>query len=116
MRFAAVGLLLWSLDWAVLKTTLGWGMDPYAGRVLSLALSMVVGFQANRRFTFRATGTPTTTEARRYALAAASGMAANYAMFAALTAAGANHGLGIAAGMGAAAVVTFVRFRGIFAA
>ena len=51
----------------------------------------------------------------RYLLAAALGMAVNYAGFAALHHLGLPNALAIAGGMGAAALVTFTRFRAIFA-
>ena len=48
-------------------------------------------------------------------LAAALGMAVNYGVFALMHRAGLPNALAIAGGMGAAAVVTFTRFRAIFA-
>ena len=50
----------------------------------------------------------------RYAAAAALGIAVNYGLFALLHRAGAPNAAAIAGGMGAAAIVTFTRFRAIF--
>lgn len=114
IRFGLVAPLVFGVDWGLLTLLAAAGIPPLAGRPLSLAASVGVGFLANRFFTFRATGRPGWGEFGRYLLAAALGMAVNYATFAALHHLGFPNAIAIAGGMGAAALVTFTRFRAIF--
>ncbi len=114
LRFGLVAPLVFAVDWGVLTLLAGLGVPPLAGRVVSLCASVSVGFLANRFFTFRARGRPGWREFGRYAAAAALGIAVNYGLFALLHRAGAPNAAAIAGGMGAAAIVTFTRFRAIF--
>ena len=115
LRFGLVAPLVFEVDWGVLTLLAEAGVPPLGGRLISLSASVCVGFLANRFFTFRAAGRPSWGEFGRYVLAAALGMAVNYGVFALMHRAGLPNALAIAGGMGAAAVVTFTRFRAIFA-
>jgi putative flippase GtrA len=114
LRFAAVAPLVFAVDWSVLHALQQAGVPPSLGRIASLAASVAVGFLLNRFFTFRAAGRPDMGEFARYLVAAALGIAVNYATFLAALKLGAPAPAAIASGMLAAALVTFVRFRAIF--
>ncbi len=115
LRFGMVAPVIFLVDWAILSALASlFGLAPHFGRIVSLAGSVAVGFLLNRFFTFRATGRPTLAEARRYAVAAALGIAVNYTVFVAAIALGLPAVAAIAAGMLAAALVTFLRFRAAF--
>ncbi len=114
LRFGLVAPVIFLVDWAILAGLSALGTSPYAGRLLSLAGSVCVGFFLNRWFTFRAAGRPTWAEVRAYALAAALGIVVNYPAFALAVRLGVTHAAAIAAGMLCAAAVTFFRFKALF--
>ena len=109
LRFAAVAPVVFAVDWSVLHLFGMAGVPALAGRVASLGASVGVGFLLNRAFTFRAEGRPSLAEFRRYVVAAALGIGVNYGVFAAGHAMGLPDPAAIAAGMLAAAAVTFAR-------
>lgn len=111
-----VAPVIFLVDWGILSLLVQGGIAPELGRIGSLMGSVGVGFLLNRFFTFRVAGKPTFAEARRYALAAGLGIAVNYGVFVVAARLGMPHAPAIAAGMLAAALVTFVRFRAAFAA
>lgn len=115
LRFGLVAPLIFLVDFGVLSLLATGGVPPLIGRLGSLAASVGVGFLLNRAFTFRASGRASFGEFGRYVLAAALGIAVNYGVFALALRAGAPHAAAIAAGMLAASLVTFTRFRAIFA-
>lgn len=114
LRFAAVAPVVFAVDWSVLHALQQAGVPPSAGRIASLAASVSVGFLLNRFFTFRAAGRPDLGEFVRYLVAAGLGIAVNYGLFLLALRLGAPVPAAIGAGMLAAALVTFVRFRAIF--
>ncbi len=114
LRFGLVAPLVFAVDWSVLHALHGLGVPLSAGRIVSLAASVLVGFLANRFFTFRAAGRPDIREFGRYLVAAGLGIAVNYGLFLLALRLGAPVPAAIGAGMLAAALVTFVRFRAIF--
>lgn len=114
LRFGLVAPVVFAVDWSVLHLLGLAGVPALAGRLVSLSASVGVGFLLNRAFTFRAEGRPSLAEFRRYVLAAALGIGVNYGVFAAAHAMGLPDPAAIAAGMLAAAAVTFTRFRMIF--
>jgi putative flippase GtrA len=114
LRFGLVAPLVFGVDWGVLHGLGLLGIDPHVGRLVSLPCSVLVGFLLNRSFTFRADGRPSLAEFRRYLVAAALGMAVNYAGFVVALRLGLAQPAAIGAGMLAAAAVTFLRFRAIF--
>lgn len=113
IRFGLVAPVIFLVDLGIL--TMLSGLGPYVGRMASLSGSVVVGFLLNRFFTFQVSGRPTLAEARRYAVAAGLGIAVNYGVFVVAVRLGVPNAAAIAAGMLAAALVTFVRFRAVFA-
>ena len=90
IRFAMVGAAGYVVDTAVLAlATRSFGLDPYGGRALSIAMAMFVTWLGNRYFTFagrRARGSVSAIaqEALKFAGANSVGAAVNYAVFAAL--------------------------------
>ena len=114
LRFGLVAPLVFLVDYGVLSLLGEAGVPALAGRLLSLSASVGVGFLLNRRFTFRAEGRPTGREFGRYVAAAGLGIAVNYGVFALTHRAGLPNAAAVAAGMLAAALVTFTRFRAIF--
>lgn len=114
LRFGLIAPLIFLVDLGVLTLLTKAGIPPLAGRVGSLTASVGVGFLLNRSFTFRAEGRPHFAEFGRYVMAAALGIAVNYGVFALAHRAGLANGAAVAAGMLAAALVTFTRFRAIF--
>jgi putative flippase GtrA len=115
LRFAAVAPVVFAVDWAVLRLLGMAGIAPLAGRLGSLAASVGMGFLLNRFFTFRVGGPPSRGEFARYLAAAGLGLMVNYLVFAAAHRSGLADPVAILAGMLAAAAVTFLRFRAIFA-
>ena len=51
-RFATVGVSISIIDVVILYILLGYEVNPYLGRILSLASSMAAGYALNRYFTF----------------------------------------------------------------
>jgi putative flippase GtrA len=115
LRFGLVAPIVFGVDWGVLHGLGLLGVDPHLGRLLSLPASVLVGFLLNRSFTFRAAGRPTAGEAARYLVAALLGMLVNYGGFVVGLRLGLPAPAAIGVGMLAAALVTFTRFRAIFA-
>ena len=58
------------------------GLTPFLGRLLSMALAMVVSWQINRRVTFAIHIAPTWAEFTRFAVVSWAAQAFNYAVFA----------------------------------
>lgn len=114
LRFGLMAPIIFLVDLGALTLLTRVGMPPLIGRLGSLAASVGVGFLLNRTFTFRAKGRPNGPEFGRYLVAAALGIVLNYGVFAVAQRAGAPHAAAIAAGMLAAALVTFLRFRAVF--
>lgn len=51
-RFATVGVSISIIDVVILYILLGYEVNPYLGRILSLSSSMTAGYALNRYFTF----------------------------------------------------------------
>jgi putative flippase GtrA len=116
LRFGLVAPIVFGVDWGVLHGLGLLGLDPHLGRLLSLPCSILAGFLLNRSFTFRVEGRPTLAEFGRYLAAALLGMLVNYGGFVLALRLGLPAPAAIGVGMLAAALVTFTRFRAIFAA
>ena len=112
-RFVVVGGLAFVLDAAVLWLMLRAGASPYAGRIVSIAVSIVFTWWLNRRLTFRTAAAPSWREFGAYVVQSLLGAAVNYAIYAGVVAAGAPVAVGLVLGTGVAAVVNFVRYRAI---
>jgi len=83
--FFASGALAFSADAGVLwlLTTFA-GIGPLLARVASVAVAIMVSWQAHRRFTFRVATPPTVAEFARFVASAATTLVANYAIYAAI--------------------------------
>jgi len=85
LAFLFSGGLAFLIDAAVLKAlTAGVGMHPIAARLIAISLSMVAGWLAHRRFTFRLTTGPSAREFLRYAAVQWTVAAINYGIFVAI--------------------------------
>jgi putative flippase GtrA len=114
-KFAVVGGLAFLLDAGVLWLTLQAGASPYAGRVVSIAVSIVFTWWLNRRLTFATSAPPSWREFGAYGLQSLFGAAVNYAVYAGAIAAGLPVIAGLVLGTGIASVFNFVRYRAILA-
>jgi putative flippase GtrA len=92
IRFGLVGAAGYVVDAAVLALATGQlGMDPYRGRVLSIAVAMTATWLGNRYFTFaekraRGSAAAIAQEALKFAGANLIGAVVNYGVYAALVA------------------------------
>lgn len=81
VRFVAVGFTGLAVDTAVFTVLHGQGLVPAAARAGSLAVSTVVTWQLNRRFTFERTGRRKRAEVVRYAMVVAIAQGISYSVF-----------------------------------
>lgn len=92
LRFSMVGGAGYVVDAAMLAVaTKLWELDPYTGRILSIAVAMIVTWTGNRYFTFanrRARGSLTAIAREGLTFAGANmvGAAVNYSIYALLVA------------------------------
>jgi len=119
--FAAIGLTGYVVDAGV--TYLGakyLGLSPELARPPGFVIATIVNFALNRAITFRHAKAPLIRAFLRYCLVAAGGLVVNYAVYSlcvvlwpllGLTVTPAILPLFVAAGSGAAMVVTFAGFR-----
>lgn len=85
LAFLFSGGLAFLIDAAVLKAlTVFLDLHPIAARVVAIAVAMVAGWLAHRRFTFRLTTSPTLAEFLRYVAVGWTVAAINYAIFVAI--------------------------------
>jgi len=119
--FAAIGLVGYVVDASI--TYMGakyLGLSPEIARPPGFLIATVVNFALNRAITFRHAKAPLVRAFLRYCLVAAAGLAVNYAVYSlcvvvwpffGLVVTPAILPLFVAAGSGAAMVLTFVGFR-----
>ncbi len=112
-KFAVVGGLAFLLDAGVLWLTMRAGASPYAGRVLSIAVSIVFTWGLNRRLTFATAAPPSWREFGAYGLQSLLGAVVNYAVYSGVIAAGAPVIVGLVLGTAVASVLNFFRYRAI---
>ena len=113
VRFGFVGGLGFVLDAGVLWLTLRAGASPYAGRVLSIAVTIIFTWWLNRRLTFATAAAPSWREFGAYLLQSLAGAALNYAVYSSAVWAGGAVWLGLVLGTGLASVFNFFRYRTI---
>ena len=83
-RFAVVGSIGFVIDGGLLSLVIAGGVDPYAGRPLSFLPAMLATWWLNRVWTFaRADASAHMPELARYFACQLTGMAANWATYAA---------------------------------
>ena len=81
VKFVAVGFTGLAVDTAVYTVLHGQGLGPAAARAGSLAVSTVVTWQLNRRFTFERTGRRKRAEVVRYAMVVGIAQGISYSVF-----------------------------------
>jgi putative flippase GtrA len=85
LGFLASGIVAFVVDASVLALMVhGAGLDAYVSRLLAIAVAMVAGWLAHRRWTFRVEAPPGWAEFARFALSASSAAAINYGLYALL--------------------------------
>ena len=119
--FAIVGLIGYVVDSAITYFDAKYlGLSPELARPPGFVVATIVNFALNRAFTFRDADAPLVRAFLRYCLVATVGLAVNYGVYSACVFAWPLAGLKVtpgilplfvAAGSGAAMVVTFVGFR-----
>jgi putative flippase GtrA len=119
--FAAIGLVGYCVDAGI--TFMGakyGGLSPELARLPAFVLATIVNFTLNRSITFRHSQAPLFRAFLRYCGVAAIGLALNYAVYSACVFFAPRAGIAVtpailplfvAAGCGAALVLTFVGFR-----
>jgi putative flippase GtrA len=81
LGFAFSGGLAFLIDAAVLSVLAALGMHPIVARLFAIAIAMVAGWLAHRRFTFRLSSPPRVPEFLRYAAVGWTVAAINYGVF-----------------------------------
>ena len=112
-RFGIVGGIGFVLDAGVLWLTLRAGASPYAGRVLSIVVTIVFTWWLNRRLTFATAAAPSWREFGAYVLQSLAGAAVNYAVYVGVLWAHGPVWLALVLGTGIASVFNFFRYRTI---
>jgi putative flippase GtrA len=119
--FAAIGVVGFLIDAGV--TYLGakyLGLSPELARPPGFIIATIVNFALNRSITFRHARSPLTGSFVRYSLVASAGLVVNYAVYSACVFLAPAAGIAVtpailplfvAAGGGAAMILTFVGFR-----
>jgi putative flippase GtrA len=83
-RFLLVGIAGFLADAAVLALMLRLGVDPFLGRIVSIAVAMVLTWRLNRAFTFAPGPRSQVAEGSRYALVVAAASGINWLVYSAL--------------------------------
>ncbi len=119
--FAAIGLIGFFVDAAITYWCAKYlGLSPMLARPPGFIVATFVNFALNRAITFRHSGAPLTRAFVRYCFVASAGLAVNYAVYSTCALLAPRAGivvtpailpLFVAAGSGAAMVVTFIGFR-----
>ena len=119
--FAAIGLIGYFVDAAITFICARYlGLSPELARPPGFIVATIVNFALNRSITFRHARSPLAGSFVRYSLVASVGLAINYAVYSACVALAPIAGIAVtpailplfvAAGSGAAMVLTFVGFR-----
>jgi putative flippase GtrA len=119
--FALVGLIGYVIDAAVTYTGAKYaGLSPELARPPGFIIATIVNFLLNRAITFRNSPAPLVRAFVRYVAVASAGLAVNYAVYSACVLLFPRFGLEVtpavlplfvAAGVGAAMVLTFFGFR-----
>ncbi len=119
--FAAIGFLGYFVDAGITFVSAKYGgLSPELARPPGFIVATIVNFILNRSITFRHARTPIARAFLRYCSVAAIGLAVNYAVYSACVFLAPRAGIAVtpailplfvAAGSGAAMVLTFVGFR-----
>lgn len=84
LGFLISGMIAFSLDAAITKALVAAGTPVLVARLAGIAVSMVGGWLAHRRFTFALKSPPAMAEFAKYAGVSWTAAAVNYAVFAAI--------------------------------
>jgi putative flippase GtrA len=119
--FAAIGVIGYLVDATATYVCAKYlGLSPEFARPPGFVLATIVNFALNRSITFRHARSPLTGSFVRYSLVASAGLAVNYAVYSACVFLTPSAGIAVtpailplfvAAGGGAAMILTFVGFR-----
>ena len=119
--FAAIGVIGYLVDATMTYVCAKYlGLSPELARPPGFLVATVVNFALNRSITFRRARSPLTGSFVRYSLVASAGLAVNYAVYSACVFLAPSAGIAVtpailplfvAAGSGAAMILTFVGFR-----
>jgi putative flippase GtrA len=119
--FAAIGVIGYMVDATATYLCAKYlGLSPEFARPPGFILATIVNFALNRSITFRHARSPLTGSFVRYLLVASAGLAVNYALYSACIFWASSAGIAVtpailplfvAAGSGAAMILTFVGFR-----
>jgi putative flippase GtrA len=119
--FAAIGLIGYCVDAALTFFGAKYiGLSPELARPPGFIVATIVNFTLNRSITFRHSRAPLTDAFVRYVLVASAGLMVNYAVYSACVFLSPSIGVAVtpailplfvAAGSGAAMVLTFIGFR-----
>ena len=119
--FAVIGVMGFLIDAGVTYVGAKYaGLSPEFARPPGFILATIVNFALNRSITFRDARSPLSGSFVRYSLVASAGLAVNYAVYSACVFLAPGAGIAVtpailplfvAAGSGAAMVLTFVGFR-----
>jgi putative flippase GtrA len=119
--FAAIGVIGYLVDATMTYICAKYlGLSPEFARPPGFILATIVNFALNRSITFRHARSPLTGSFVRYSLVASAGLAVNYAVYSACVFLAPSAGIAVtpailplfvAAGSGAAMILTFVGFR-----
>ncbi len=119
--FAAIGVVGFIVDATITYWCAKYlGLSPVLARPPGFIVATFVNFALNRAITFRHSGAPLTRAFVRYCFVASTGLAVNYAVYSTCVLLAPRAGIAVtppilplfvAAGSGAAMVVTFIGFR-----
>ena len=110
--FAVAGLSGFVVDAGLTEALAGFGVSPYLGRILAVAIAIVVTYTINRNFTWKERRSPVPGRRARYLAVSLVSIAANYLVFAAALALlpGLRPLLAVAAGTGVGMVMNFAGY------
>jgi putative flippase GtrA len=119
--FAAIGVIGYFVDAGITYLCAKYlGLSPELARPPGFIIATIVNFVLNRWITFRHTQAPVIGSFVRYVLVASAGLAVNYAVYSACVLLAPSAGIAVtpailplfvAAGSGAAMILTFAGFR-----
>ena len=114
LRFGLVGGAAFIIDGGILILIAPLGFGFYAGRIVSLTVSVIFTFFMNRRFTFRSAHPPSWAEFGRYVRTVLFGSALNYALYSGGLLLNMHPILALALATIVTAIFNFVQFKIIF--
>lgn len=110
--FAVAGLSGFVVDAGLTEVLAGFGVSPYFGRILAVAVAIAVTYAINRNFTWKERRQPVPGRRTRYLAVSLVSIGANYLVFAVALALlpGLRPVLAVAAGTGVGMVMNFAGY------